>query len=80
MARKNYSVDEVLKTLKKKNDCRIDSNRKVISILTGRIWDKKSQSFVSNPKKKHDLGNKSWGKIDFLTHYNGYVTISATTF
>ncbi|MGJ7024991.1 hypothetical protein [Petrimonas sulfuriphila] len=58
MARKNYSIDEVLRTLGKKNDCSITTNKEI---------------FVLNGKdRKNDLGNGSWGKIDFLVKYCGF--------
>ena len=56
MARKNYTIDEVLRALNKKNDCLISETDKIVFVLIGR-------------GKKNDLGNKSWGKIDFLTRY-----------
>ena len=67
MARK-HKIDEVLRTLGRKNDIRIFSNR--IQILKDKIWTK--DGAIDNPRKKHDLGNGSWGKIDFLTNYHGY--------
>lgn len=62
MARK-HTEDEVLKALSKKSDCRIKG--KDIFVLNG-----KSQKAQFIPK--HDLGNGSWGKIDYLTNYCGY--------
>lgn len=61
--RKFYTEDEVLKALSKKRDVRVNRTTKEIYFLTG-----------SNPHypKNNDLGNSSWGKIDFLTNYAGY--------
>ena len=59
MARKNYTIDEVLRALNKKNDCLISETDKIVFILTGK-------------SKKNDLGNKSWGKIDFLVNCCGF--------
>lgn len=56
MARK-YNVDEVLRSLSKKSDCKVQGN--TIKVLSGK-------------GQKNDLGNKSWGKIDYLTNYCGY--------
>ena len=56
MARKNYTIDKVLRALNKKNDCLVSETDKIVFVLVGR-------------GKKNDLGNKSWGKIDFLIHY-----------
>lgn len=61
MARKNYQIDEVLRSLSKKNDCRIMTDR-TVRILTGN-------------GRKNDLGNGSWGKIDFLTNHCGFTLI-----
>jgi hypothetical protein len=33
-------------------------------------------AYTINLENAKDLGNKSWGKIDFLVNYNGYVTIN----
>ena len=62
MARK-HNLEEVLSSLRKKNDCRIIE--KSIFMLTG--TSKKPQF-----KKKDDLGNGSWGKIDYLTKVHNY--------
>ena len=62
MARK-HSLDEVLKSLGKKNDCRVDSTKKVVYTLNGKS---------KKQKCLHDLGNKSWGKIDYLVNWCGY--------
>jgi hypothetical protein len=54
---RKYAVDEVIRSLNNKHDCRIMGNR--IEVLTGR-------------NATNDLGNGSWGRIDFLTHYYGF--------
>ena len=60
MARKNYQVDEVLKSLSKKKDVRIDN--KTIFVIIGY-------------NAQNDLGNGSQGKIDYLVNYCGYIKI-----
>ena len=62
MARK-HKMDEVLRALAKKHDCRIVGN--VIQVLNGKSIEAKGQ--LSN-----DLGNGSWGKIDFLVNQCGF--------
>ena len=57
MARK-HKMDEVLKSLHRKKDLSIDSQGNVIYLL--------------KEPKNNDLGNSSWGKIDFLKKYCGY--------
>lgn len=72
MARKkNYTLDEVLRSLAKKRDVRVDSNVKVVQVLTG--LDRKFPAH-------NDLGNGSWGKIDFLCNYQGYRQIFVDRF
>lgn len=61
MARKHYKEDEVLQSLKKKHDVRI---------IGDTIWVLNGKS--KNHPAANDLGNKSWGKIDFLVNYCGY--------
>jgi len=64
MARKQrYTEDEVLKALSKKHDVNVNSTTKTIQVLNG-----KNKKFP----KANDLGNKSWGKIDFLCNYREY--------
>lgn len=71
MSRKPYQVDEVIKSLSTKNDIFIDVKNKDVFILRDKVLDKKG-NIVDNPEKKNDLGNKSWGKIDFLTNHSGF--------
>ena len=62
MARKQkHNLDEVLRALAKKNDVRIDERLKVIYVLT-----------PDAKKAKNDLGNGSWGKIDYLIKVHSY--------
>ena len=66
---RKHTVDEVLIALSLKNDVKVD--RKVIMILSDFVYKNNGQK-IENPKKKHDLGNGSWGKIDFLVNHHGY--------
>lgn len=77
MARK-HKMDEVLRTLGQKQDCRINNGQ--ISILTDNVFDNKTGESKPNQKKKYDLGNGSWGKIDFLVHYCGYSKVFVNNF
>ena len=79
MARK-HKLDEVLRTLIQKNDIRISKNETIIRILYDKVWDRKKGEYIDNPRKKHDLGNGSWGKIDFLVNYHGYSIIQVNEF
>ena len=79
MARKSYSTDEVLKALGKKNDVRVFPFRGVVEILSNTIVNKKGE-IVPNPRKRYDLGNGSWGKIDFLVKQRDYSTVKVENF
>lgn len=61
MSRKQHNLDEVIRSLSKKKDVKIDVTGKVVFVL--------KRESVHAVK---DLGNKSWGKIDFLCNYQGY--------
>jgi len=74
MARKNYNVDEVISKLSKKRDCKLFPEIKVIEVHRSHVHNNKGE-LVDNSNFKGDLGNGSWGKIDFLTKYNGWVII-----
>lgn len=64
-----YSEDGVLKSLRKKNDVKVNPTSKTIEVLK------------NDAKNKHnDLGNGSWGKIDFLTKNCGYKQFYVTAF
>ncbi|SBV91735.1 hypothetical protein [uncultured Dysgonomonas sp.] len=71
MSRKHYSEDEVIRVLSKKNDIRILKVNKEIRILSDKIVTSNGIS-TRNPNKRFDLGNGSWGKIDYLTKFHGY--------
>lgn len=75
--RKLYTEDEVIKSLSRKNDVRINPYRKSIQRLSNVI--EKDGGIIPNPLYKGDLGNKSWGKIDFLRHYCGYTMYKVGT-
>lgn len=55
--KRKHTVDEVLISLSRKKSIKITGNE--IQILVG-------------DKSNNDLGNGSWGKIDFLCNHNGY--------
>ncbi len=60
-----------VKTLKKKRDCLLDEQKRIIYLLSGR--DKR------NPRK-NDLGNKSYGKIDYLCKHQAYSIVEVDDF
>ena len=67
--KQKYSEDEVVESFRKKQDIKIMGNE--ILLLNGHD--------VKHPKK-HDLGNNSWGKIDFLCNYKGYRKVYVSQF
>jgi|WetSurMetagenome_2_1015567.scaffolds.fasta_scaffold942964_1 hypothetical protein len=88
MARKHYSVDEVLKSLSKKADCKIITDassyenafNNTIYILTDTVFSKNHGKIITNPAKKFDLGNGSQGKIGFLVNYCGFKVCKVVEF
>ena len=60
--KRNYNLDEVIGSLMRKHDCRVDRRALSIRVLNGR----------SAVRPVRDLGNGSWGKIDYLCRYEGY--------
>lgn len=62
MTKRKHSVDEVLKALSKKHDVRVLGG--TIQVLKPEI--EKDGKIIENPFYQGDLGNGSWGKIDFL--------------
>ena len=77
MARKQYSLDEVLRSLSKKKDIRI--NGTTVLMLSDFIVTKEGES-VRNPLKVNDIGNKSWGKLDFLVKHQNYNLVKVEKF
>ena len=59
MARK-HNVDEVIRALTKKG-CKIGVTELGIPVI--------------DLEKAKEMGNKSWGKVDFLVNYYGFTTI-----
>ena len=66
MARK-HTVDEVVRSLSKKKDVKIDLKSKIVELL-------------DSPFKNNDLGNGSWGKIDFLVNHAGFQKVFVEEF
>ncbi len=64
-----HSENSAVISLSKKHDLRIYGN--TIKILSNTIETKTGQT-ICNPGKYFDLGNKSWGKIDYLIKKHGY--------
>lgn len=65
------SMENRVKALQKKNDVRVDTERKLVLLLSGQ--DK-------HFPKANDLGNKSWGVIDFLVNIQGYKVVEVDKF
>ena len=62
MTKRKHTVEEVLKALSKKHDVRVLGG--TIQVLKPEI--EKDGKIIENPVYQGDLGNGSWGKIDFL--------------
>ena len=76
MGRK-HKLDEVLKELSRKNDVRVSGT--VVMVLSDKIVDKKC-NIIDNPQKRNDLGNGSWGRIDYLVNHCGYGIVKVEQF
>lgn len=79
---KQYSVDEVIRSLESKG-CIITTDspiKKTIYVkLEGVLVPKEIEvqnSHTVNVEKARGLGNRSWGKIDFLKKYHHYSLIN----
>ena len=61
MARKKHKLEEVLFRLRRKRDVRVNPGNKTVMVLNNKAKN-----------KENDLGNGSWGKIDFLKNVEKY--------
>lgn len=59
MKKKNYDEASVIKSITKKADVSVDYVNKVVSVK----------------KDSCEVGNGTWGKIDYLCHYCGYICV-----
>lgn len=59
MSKKNYDEASVIRSLSRKNSCSINYG----------------MQRVIEVEKDGDLGNGSWGKIDYLVNYCGYSVV-----
>ena len=73
-----YNEQNVIISLKKKKDIRIWDNN--IEILLNKVFDNRTMSKIVNPAKSFDLGNGSWGKIDYLIKEHGYFLFYSARF
>lgn len=64
MAKKRaYDETSVIRSLSKKNSIRVNTVEKVVEVMKG----------------ASDVGNGSWGKIDYLHKVHGYVYVFVTS-
>lgn len=63
MKRKNYDEVSVIRSITKKADIFVDYTNKVVQVK----------------KDSNEVGNGTWGKIDYLCHYCGYSYIISKT-
>ena len=56
---RKHDEETAVKALNRKQDCKVNMVQRTITL-------------ASAGHRVNDLGNKSWGKIDFLTRYKGY--------
>jgi len=65
-----YSESEVLASLDRKQDVKISG--RTILLLSREVWSDKLKGLIENRERKNDLGNGSYGMIDFLVNHRGY--------
>lgn len=63
MKKKNYDEASVIRSITKKADVSIDYVNKIVQVK----------------KDSNEVGNGTWGKIDYLCHYCGYSYIISKT-
>lgn len=61
--KRKYDEASVIRALNKKQSIKVDTVNKVVEIQ----------------KNATDVGNGSWGKIDYLCHYCGYIYVFVTS-
>ena len=59
-----HDTDSAIRSLSRKRDVRINPSKKIIKILSN-----------DAPRKTNDIGNGSWGRIDYLIHQQGFSLI-----
>jgi len=80
MKKQKHSHESAIKSLKKKNDCKVFPSQLLIAILSYEVYSKKLGKIIPNFRRKNDLGNYSLGKIDFLQNYLGYTVVYVPKF
>ena len=63
MKKKNYDEVSVIRSITKKEDVSVNYVNKIIQVK----------------KDSNEVGNGTWGKIDYLCHYCGYIYIISKT-
>lgn len=78
MKARKHTEDEVRKSLRQKNDVSVDG--KLVKVLSDTVYSEKVKDVIPNPAKRNDLGNGSWGKIDYLVNHCGFSRIFVNHF
>lgn len=63
MKKKNYDEVSVIRSITKKADVSVDYVNKIIQVK----------------EDSNEVGNGTWGKIDYLCHYCGYICVRPKT-
>ena len=63
MKKKNYDEVSVIRSITKKVDVSVDYVNKIIQVK----------------EDSNEVGNGTWGKIDYLCHYCGYIYVRPKT-
>lgn len=67
MAKEKHTVESATRSLSKKKDVKVSGN--TVQVIKH-----------DSPKHNGDLGNGSWGLIDYLVNYMGYTLIKTGDF
>lgn len=66
MSKKHYDEVSIVRALSRKSSIRITTSG--------------GYNYIQIIKSATDIGNGSWGKIDYLTHVHGYIPVRVTAF
>lgn len=68
MSRKQHNQYDAMKALSKKQDIRFTSDSEILLL------------HYKSDKRQNDLGNGSWGKIDYLVNHCGFRLVTVSSF
>lgn len=73
-----HDESAVLLSLRKKSDIKVTGT--LVQVLKKEVWSDKLNDMTPNPSWRGDVGNGTWGKIDYLVNHCGYSRIMVGRF